>query len=229
MLITSSQPFRAYGVKRQEVHHSGNKKERHMDVSSLAHLACGALIAVYAWDRFNTPASNRSSTRQTLYWWGCGGYVASALALFAALSFLLRLGPWRTMLLGPADSSSLPAPLLATLAMTTLLSSVPPLKQLDGWFLSVFLNWAAIPAEVKRRAATMTPQIFLVTEEDVTALRDAYGDGGYGDTLADHLCAHCNDGMESQYRLTRVVKLYDQIRKLAGDPNYSRSFLCRNR
>jgi hypothetical protein len=191
---------------------------------SLPYLACGALIALYAWERFNTPASNRSSTRQTLYWWGCAGYLASALVLFAALSFLLQLGPWRTMLLGPADNPSLPAPLLATLAMTTLLSSVPPLKQLDSWFLSVFLNWAAIPAEVKRRAATMTPQSLSVTEGDVTALRDAYGDGGYGDTLADHLCAHWNDGMESQYRLTRVIKLYDQIRKLAGNPSYSRFF-----
>ena len=39
----------------------------------LAYLACGGLIILYSWDRFNTPASNRSSTRQALYWWGCAG------------------------------------------------------------------------------------------------------------------------------------------------------------
>ena len=33
----------------------------------LAYLACGVLIIFYAWDRFSTPASNRSSTRQALY------------------------------------------------------------------------------------------------------------------------------------------------------------------
>jgi hypothetical protein len=191
----------------------------------LAYLACGVLIILYAWDRFSTPASNRSSTRQALYRWGCAGYVVSALGLFVVLSVLLQVGAWRTMLLGPeSDKLSLPAPLIATLMMTTLLSSVPLLKQVDGWFLSAFLDWASIPAEVKRRAATMTPQSFGVTERDVTALRDAYGDGSYGDTLADHLCARCNDGMESQYRLTKVVKLYDQIRQLTGNSDYSRFF-----
>ena len=103
------------------------------NLTSLAYLACGTLIVCYAWDRFNTPASNRSSTRQALYWWSCVGYMASALVLFAALSLLLRVGPWRSALLGSADNPSLPAPLIATLTMTTLLSAVPPLKKLDGW------------------------------------------------------------------------------------------------
>src|SRR6478609_6905474 len=45
----------------------------------LAYIACGVLIIFYAWDRFSTPASNRSSTRQALYLWGCAGYIVSAL------------------------------------------------------------------------------------------------------------------------------------------------------
>jgi len=200
-----------------------------MDSNLGAYLVCSVLITFYAWDRFSTPASNRSSTRQALYWWGCAGYIVSALALFAVLSVLLQVGTWQTMLLGQAADKlsmdkSLPAPFIATLAMTTLLSSVPVLKQIDGWILSTFLDWAAIPAEVKRRAATMTPQNFHVTEQDVTALRDAYSDGSFADTVADHLCARCNDGMESQYRLTRILKLYDQIKKLSGDSGYTRFF-----
>jgi hypothetical protein len=191
----------------------------------LAYLGCGVLIIVYAWDRFSTPASNRSSTRRALYRWGCAGYVVSALGLFVVLSVLLQVGAWRTMLLGPgSDKLSLPPPFIATLAMTTLLSSVPLLKQVDGWLLSAFLDWASIPAEVKRRAATMTPQSFSITEKDVTVLRDAYGDGSYGDTVADHLCAHCNDNDGMEYRLTKVVKLYDQIRRLTGNSGYSRFF-----
>jgi hypothetical protein len=199
-----------------------------MDSNLGAYVGCGVLITFYAWDRFSTPASNRSSTRQALYWWGCAGYIVSALALFAVLSVLLQVGTWQTMLLGEAAGKladkSLPAPFIATLAMTTLLSSVPVLKQIDGWILSTFLDWAAIPAEVKRRAATMTPQSFHVTEQDLTALRDAYSDGSFGDTVADHLCANCNDGMESQYCLTRILKLYDQITKLSGDSGYTRFF-----
>jgi hypothetical protein len=191
----------------------------------LAYSACGGLIAVYALGRFNTPPSNRSSTLQALYWSSCLGYVLSALALFAALSILLQAGPWRSALLGPADQPSLPAPLIATLALTTLLPSIPVLKRVDEWLLSMFLDWAEIPAAIKRRAAAMTPQSFTVTKEDVAELREAYGDDSYGDTLARHLRERGGEGLElSQYRFTRVVKLYDRIHKLAGEPRYGRFF-----
>ena len=123
---------------------------------TLTYATCGLLIIAYAWARFNTPPSNRSSTRQALYWSSAIGYVLSALALFATLSILLNAGPWRKLLLGPADDPALPAPLIATLAMTTLLPVVPTLKRIDEWFLSIFLDWAEIPGEIRRRAATMT-------------------------------------------------------------------------
>jgi hypothetical protein len=180
---------------------------------TLADVACASLILIYAWDRFNTPSSNRSSTRQTLYWWSCIGYMFSALMLFVVLSLLLRFGPWRAALLGSVDNPSLPAPLIATLAMTTLLSSVPVLKNVDGWILSTFLNWGAIPAEVKRRAATMIPRSFSVSDEEMTALRDSFGDGTYGGTIGHHLCAHDGEGLaQSHYRFTKVLKLCDQIK-----------------
>ncbi len=196
-----------------------------VDPAFLAYPACGLLILVYAWGRFNTPPSNRSSTRQALYWWSGLGYALSALVLFAGLSSLLEVGNWRTALLGPANQPSLPAPLIATLAMTTLLPSIPVLKRLDEWLLSVFLDWAEIPAEVKRRAAAMTPRSFEVTEKDVAELRETYGDEGDGHTWARHLRDRRGDGLElSQYRFTRVVKLYDRIRKLSAEPRYSRFF-----
>jgi hypothetical protein len=192
----------------------------------LTYAACGFLIIVYASGRFNTPSSNRSSTRQTLYWWSCAGYILSALALFTALSILLQAAAWRTALLGRSDEPSLPAPLIATLAMTTLLPSIPLLKRLDEWFLSIFLEWAEIPAEVKRRAAAMTPESFSVSREDVAELRQAYGDGSYGETLTRYLQRRRGaEGLElSHYRLTRVVKLYDRVHKLAGERGYGRFF-----
>ena len=186
---------------------------------TLAYGACGLLIVVYAWGRFNTPPSNRSSTRQTLYWSSGAGYVLSALGLFVALVILLKSGPWRKFLIGSEADPSLPVPLVATLAMTTLLPSLPYLKRLDEWFLSIFLDWAEIPAEVKRRAATLTPETFHVTREDIAELREAYGDGSYAETLAEHLRRRGDDKLElSQYRFTCVVKLHHAIRRLAARP-----------
>ena len=192
---------------------------------TLTYATCGLLIIAYAWARFNTPPSNRSSTRQALYWSSAIGYVLSALALFATLAILLNAGPWRKLLLGPADDPALPAPLIATLAMTTLLPVVPTLKRIDEWFLSIFLDWAEIPGEIRRRAATMTLENFSVTKEDVVALRQSYTEAGYGDTLAHHLRRRGTEGLEvSQQRLTRIVKLYDRVCKLANEPRYRHFF-----
>jgi hypothetical protein len=188
---------------------------------NLAYGACGLLIVIYAWGRFNTPPSNRSSTSQKLYWSSGAGYVLSALALFVALVILLKSGPWRKLLIPSGDDASLPVPLVATLAMTTLLPSLPMLKRVDEWFLAIFLDWAEIPGEVKRRAAGLTPESFQVTREDVVELREAYGDGSYGNTLTDHLRPGNGEGLKlSQCRFTRVVKLHHRIHKLAGAARY---------
>jgi hypothetical protein len=185
---------------------------------------CAVFVAVFAWERFNTPPSNRSSTRRLLYWSSCAGYIFTALALYTVLSVLLQNAPWRMFLTG-GTGGQLPAPLIATLAMTTLLSSVPVLKTLDRSILSFFLDWGAIPGELKRRAATMTTRIFSVTADDVAKLRKTYRDGAHGENLAEHLRSSGTDGLESlEYRYTQVVKLYDGVRHLSHQPRYAAFF-----
>ena len=173
----------------------------------LTYAACGFLIVVYASGRFNTPPRIYVPPLGIQSTGGAASaYVLSALALFAALSILLQnVTAWRTALLGPSNEPSLPAPLIATLAMTTLLLLSP--KRLDEWFLSSFSNGSRSPAEIKRRAAAMTPESFSVSREDVAELRQAYGDGSYGDTLARYLRRRGGEGPElAHYRLTRVVQ-----------------------
>jgi hypothetical protein len=191
--------------------------------NEFVYIVCAILIAIYAWDRFNTPSSNRSSTLRTLFWSSCFGYVLSALVLFSGLSFLLQAPAWQK-LFNLSGQASLPAPLIATLAMTTLLPSVPILKKVDSWLLSIFLDWGAIPAEARRRAEAMTPSTFTVTSADVAWLGQSY-DGGYGDTFTEHLREEGVAGLKrSECRFTRVVKLYDRIHRLAAESGYRRFF-----
>ena len=188
-----------------------------------AYVFCAALITIYAWDRFNTPPTNRSSTRQWLYWQSCVGYILSALGLFGALSLLLEQPVWRE-LLGLKENQSMPAPLLATLAMTTLLPRIPMLNRVDRWSLDLFLDWGAIPAEVKRRAAALTPHGFTVDCTDLQRLADRC-DGLFGGSFASHLRDRGDTGLErSRLRFTRVVKLFMQIQDLGSQPRYSRFF-----
>ncbi len=56
-------------------------------------------------------------------------------------------------------------------------------------------------------------------------MREAYGDGSYGESLVDHLRRRGDDKLElSQYRFTCVVKLHHALRRLALDRSYSRFF-----
>src|ERR1700722_17094276 len=120
--------------------------------SHLTDIGCALIILVYAWDRFNTPSSNRSSTRRALFWQACIGSLAPSLALFPILTALVGQQGWADLL---GLQQKLPAPLVATLAMTTLLPHVPFVSQLDQWLLGFFLDCAAIPAEARRRAAAL--------------------------------------------------------------------------
>ncbi len=186
---------------------------------------CTILVAVHAWERFNTPRSNRSSTRQGLFWSSCAGYVLCVLLLFSMLSSLLQVASWRTALLGRVDNASLPAPLIATLALTTLLTSVPLLKRLDNWILAAFHEWGEIPAEIKRWTAAMTPERFTVTADDVVVLHRTYSDASYDDAVAAHLRATGAEGLDrARYHFTRVVKLYSRLQELATRDEYGKFF-----
>jgi hypothetical protein len=199
----------------------------------LAYTVCAILITIYAWDRFNTPSSNRSSTLRALFWFNCLGYVTSALLLFVVLSVLFQEQPWLKLFGLSAKDMPLPAPLIATMAMTTMLPSLPMLKKVDSFLLNKFLSWGAIPAEAKRLAEeTMGPGCFVVTQTDTEALRRSYkqGDYDYGDKFPEHLRETDlrEEGVSglkrSEYRFTRVVKLYHRIRTLRAEPRYRRFF-----
>jgi hypothetical protein len=200
----------------------------------LAYVVCAILITIYAWDRFNTPSSNRSSTLRALFWLNCVGYVSSALVLFVVLSVLFQEQPWLKLFgMSAKEMTRLPAPLIATMAMTIMLPSVPMLKKVDSFLLNKFLSWGAIPAEARRLAEeTMGPANFVVTQNDVEALRRSYekGDRDYGDKFPDHLTETDlrQEGVSglkrSKYRFTRVVKLYHLICRLRAEPCYRRFF-----
>ena len=49
-------------------------------------IICAAVVAVHAWDRYNTPESNRVSTTRSAFLFTGAGYVSASLILFLLLS-----------------------------------------------------------------------------------------------------------------------------------------------
>ncbi len=127
--------------------------------SHLHYILGGLIVGFYAVKRFGTPESNQSSTTRSRYRWSCLSYLLAAELLFFVLSqavasvgVLKALTP-TTQTHVPAEVLNLPAPLLSALLMTTFISSVPFLSDVDQWLVSRFRDLGHIPDELKRRAA----------------------------------------------------------------------------
>ncbi len=209
------------------------------------YVICVAILLLHAQRRFNTPQTNRSTTRQRLYRQAVIGYMLSTLALFAVLSCALRLEAMRQLLLdgivpGGAGAgqptsetaaklqslSALPAPYIAALILTTLLPNTPWLSDIDQKLLDVFKTMANIPSEVQRRAARLTPNAFRVEQHDLPGLATFIEEASnLPDGLQRHLRADPGSGLQiSQFRFTRVVKLYRDVAELAAGHRYQRFF-----
>ena len=122
-------------------------------------LCLGAVFVVfYAAGRFNTPATNRSSTTAIRYFLGLFCYCMVGLLGYVAfvkfphlLAFLMQgdetvVQPWAT---------KLSSPLLAALLLTVLLPRLPLLSDLDNWIRKQLQDMAAIPFEVRRLSAEL--------------------------------------------------------------------------
>lgn len=206
--------------------------------SLLTNAFCGALVALYAGARFNTPNTNRSSTVQLWYWQGLLAYVAASLALFSLLSVILEQTKLREFLLNyslpPKDAASasqvekiilIPPALAATLIMTTLLPSVPFIKRLDETFLRFFLRMACIPAEVIRRGKILHDRNLRLTATDLDALTNFIHGSPIPNEAAKYLRVSSNTPWEiSELHFTKILLLFVRLNALQEHPKYSQFF-----
>lgn len=114
-----------------------------------------AVVLLYAWDRFRKPGPTRSTTTFWRYWSAAFGYAAAMLALFILLGGgigavdLRSLAPLIEI---PAEAASLPGPLLAAMALTSLLPHLPFLAGIDEFIKKWFWDVGNIPSGVRRLA-----------------------------------------------------------------------------
>ena len=58
--------------------------------NNLPQVFAGVVVALYAWKRYGTPTSNRSSTTRAQFYSTCCAYVLCALTIYLALTSLLE-------------------------------------------------------------------------------------------------------------------------------------------
>lgn len=122
-------------------------------------LVLGAVFVLfYAGTRFNTPATNRSSTTAGRYFIGLFLYCAVGICSYVTLvAFpnLLDFALFGHQMGGDAPTSKISLPLFVALLLTVLLPKIPVLNSVDKWVCTQLQNMAAIPWEVLRLSAEL--------------------------------------------------------------------------
>jgi len=143
-------------------------------------LFAGFCVAVYAHQRFNSPAPLRCTTTLVQYYVALGGYVVSALAFYALLSWVMRVNPDVKELLismsggdvtGTGDIANFSASFIAALFMTILLPKVPVLKTFDSGIRGFFRKLGAIPHAALRLSWRLQRKPFHVPPGNHEELR----------------------------------------------------------
>ncbi len=198
----------------------------HLDA---AHFVAAVLTAFYAGNRFATPRTLRSETTRFQYYSSYVTYVISCIGLLMILSWILAHKP---ELLGvlyspspiPQELKSLDAPLVAALVLTTLLPSVPVLRDIDSAMLRFFHRMGAIPLGAVRWAQRMSMAPLTISEELVADTKNYIGGSPLlPDSLAGQLQRDFN--LDSvRFRFTRCLALYVALRNQSGWTGYSADF-----
>jgi hypothetical protein len=114
-------------------------------------LTLGAFFVIFnAYERFNTPHTNRSSTTALRYFAAAVAYAALAFATF----FVLSRYPALLKLIGqdavPESVANLPPALMTALVLTVLLEKIPLFSASDRWLRLQLQKMANIPYEARR-------------------------------------------------------------------------------
>lgn len=155
-----------------------------MNTTNLAQWFIGGLIVlIYAYNRFESPASMRPTTTFVRYWVALCCYIGSMLMLFVLLggAFSDSSGPLALLTYGgtvPEDAEKLAGPLYSALILTALLPHFPVLKNIDEWVKQEFQRIGNIPFEVRQLSARLQQEQLSVDFRHYPRLREQLRDKG---------------------------------------------------
>jgi hypothetical protein len=187
---------------------------------------CGFVVAFYAWERYNTPDTNRVSTTRSLFLFTGAGYVSMSLALFLLLSIALApevlLLPVLEGLKKILAQYSAP-PVTAAVLLTILLPNTPIVSSADKWLIERFQRWGRIPQGVQNLADNLTPKALQLQAANLRELQEwIAADGEVPDDLAK--LVSIDPPESSRGSLARVLRLYIELQKLEATPGYRSAF-----
>ena len=196
---------------------------------------CALVVAVHAWDRYNTPETNRVSTTRSAFLFTGAGYVGASLMLFLLLSQVALKPGGMTQGLqfffeieGPKAllEKYCAPPVLAAVILTVLLPHTPILSSADEWLLKRFQAWGSIPHGVRDLAVKLAPQALRLGSAEVAQLQEwIESEGDIPNELLKFVGAEPAETARGS--LTRTLRLYRELQKLEAISAYEFAFRTR--
>lgn len=183
----------------------------------------GIFVGVNAYRRYNTPTSNRESTTFNSFCTYFFFYLLTVLVLYVFLGALLdsspeTIGAIYGLMTGqpntslPNGLSSLSAPMVSALFITTLLPSLSFFSRFDKALLNAFWDRGHIPYHAQTMAAAMRRAHFNFSPRQIKQLRFRC------ETLElEHDALKLNHGTNLDYCWARVNVLLDGIEEWKQD------------
>lgn len=183
----------------------------------------GAVVIVYAMDRFKNPSPMRATTTFWRYWSAWLGYVTAMLALFVFLGGgfttinLSQLAPFLGDI-GSAteDGAELPGPLLSALILTSLLPHFPLLGKVDAAVKEWFQRVGNMPFEVREMSARLAEANYAPDPKNLPMLLPIFEE-----LRVDPAWLQAPPGTP-KHSWASCAALYAQIRRWEGERGYSR-------
>jgi len=205
--------------------------ERTAIADLLVTLICAAVVAVHAWDRYNTPKSNRVSTTRAAFLFTGAGYISASLILFLFLSHALKPSALPKGVLAVLELEGIEEilknycapPVLAAVILTVLLPHTPVISSADDWLLKRFQAWGSIPQGVRNLAGKLAPQALQLKPADVAQLQ-AWIEAE--EELPNELTkiVSADPAETSRGSVTRILRIYRELQNLETAPGYQSAF-----
>jgi hypothetical protein len=190
-----------------------------MDPSLIEYLVGTLFVALYAFERINTPKIDMAATTPMRYWSMALAYIACSLLLYFVLAHTLSLVGIKTLtsfgVKLPESIDETSPPILMALILTVMLSRVPGIAKLDEMVRSEFRHRALMSRIAGNLSYLLerSPMQLSAAQQDaiVTILRDQ------GIKEKDIVFV---DNGTPQYLWTRICVLMVRLRHWASEPGY---------
>jgi hypothetical protein len=200
----------------------------------LPYLVGTAVVLFHAYDRFNHPFSNRSSTTALCYTAALLLYLAIALSIYYLIAHYPEilwdlLNNFKDIIKDDNDKKRLESfikyleaekytshPLIIALFLTVVLVKVPWLSKADQWIREKLYYMAAIPYEVRRLSAELRRVHFQIPKDQEHDLQSKLIDAGI---KSEDIMFEEND--TPQYLFTKISSLMLSLESWESKRHYS--------